>query len=436
MVLTVCRRVLRNEHDAEDAFQATFLVLARKAASLTVPILLGPWLYGVAYRTSLKARTTMARRRAREKKVHVPEPTPECDPELLDLLDEELNQLPEKYRIPVVLCELEGRSRKEAAAQMRIPEGTVSSRLAVAKKQLAKRLIRRGVIGAAGALSALGHGVTASAVVPRTLVQATAKAAVRVAAGQGLVAGVVSAQALTLTEGVMKAMFLSKLKGAGLMVLAVVVGMGAIGSSYGPAAPSDGPRDGTTTVRAARDEMEELRLEIAALRKGLEVTREQVKTLQGELQTLKATQARAAGWESGAAQPNKNHDTEKELQALNAGQAEVYRTYLRALGEADLTQVNQQDLKAFERWKLGRAAAGQPKPNQPSSNKPNPGGSQQALNYNRLRVNQPADPLAEAQEALKKLRANANDKEASDALERALLSWRKQKGEGDKPSKP
>ena len=118
MVLGVCRRVLRHEQDAEDAFQAAFLVLARKAASVGRRELLGNWLYGVAYRTALAARARSARRAAREKQVKEM-PHPEVGPEeswqdLVPVLDRELARLPEKYRLPVVLCELEGRSRKDA----------------------------------------------------------------------------------------------------------------------------------------------------------------------------------------------------------------------------------------------------------------------------------------------------------------------------------
>src|SRR5579872_239835 len=132
MVLSVCRRVLGDSHDAEDAFQATFLVLVRKAAGLRSRELVGNWLYGVAHRTALKARTAAARRRARERQVEEM-PHPEVGPDeawsdLQPLLDRELERLPDKYRVPLVLCELEGRGRKEVARLLRLPEGTLSSR--------------------------------------------------------------------------------------------------------------------------------------------------------------------------------------------------------------------------------------------------------------------------------------------------------------------
>src|SRR5579871_6288456 len=131
MVFCVCRRVLRNAHDAEDAFQATFLVLVRKARSIRRPELLGNWLYGVAYRTALAARGAAVKRRAKERDMAKPEAVEEDGTqELAALLDRELVQLPEKYRVPIVLCDLEGKTRKEAARQLGWPEGTINGRLA------------------------------------------------------------------------------------------------------------------------------------------------------------------------------------------------------------------------------------------------------------------------------------------------------------------
>ncbi len=142
MVLGACRRVLGNPHDAEDAFQATFLVLVRKADSIVPREMVANWLYGVAYRTALKARTMLARQRGRERQVkEMPEPeTAEPDAswrELQTLLDQELRRLPDKYRVAVVLCDLEGQTGKETARQLGWPEGTVSSRLARGRSMLA-----------------------------------------------------------------------------------------------------------------------------------------------------------------------------------------------------------------------------------------------------------------------------------------------------------
>src|SRR5581483_9321050 len=132
MVLGVCRRILRDSHDAEDAFQATFLVLVRKAASVVPREQLGNWLYGVAYRTALKARTARARRRRHERRAHaLPAAAPAGESlDLRPLLDQHLERLPAAYRAAVVLCDLEGRTKREAARQLGVPEGTLSSRLA------------------------------------------------------------------------------------------------------------------------------------------------------------------------------------------------------------------------------------------------------------------------------------------------------------------
>src|SRR5260370_28728889 len=127
MVLGVCRRVLRNHHDSEDAFQATFLVLARKAASVVPREMVGNWLYGVAHRTALKAKGATAKKRLRERQViELPEPeAPKTDtwPELQLLLDQELSRLPDKFRVPIILCGLEGKTEKEAARQLGWPQG-------------------------------------------------------------------------------------------------------------------------------------------------------------------------------------------------------------------------------------------------------------------------------------------------------------------------
>ncbi len=254
MVLGVCRRVLGNRHDAEDAFQATFLVLARKAATVEPRERVGNWLYGVAYRTALDARAADYRRRKRERPLeHMPEPVAapqETWPELRFLLDQELSRLPDKYRTPVVLCELEGRTRKEVARQLAIPEGTLSSRLAAARRLLAARLTRRGVVLSGGALAVLLARNAASAAVPPALATSTVKAATLLAAGK-TAAGLVSAEAAALAKGVIQSMFLSKLKlGAATLLAAGLVTFGAGALTYGALAdqttkpPAGAPREG------------------------------------------------------------------------------------------------------------------------------------------------------------------------------------------------
>jgi RNA polymerase sigma factor (sigma-70 family) len=223
MVLGVCRRVLGDVHNAEDAFQASFLVLVQKANTVVPREAVANWLYGVAHRTALGARAKAIRRQARERQVKdMPHPLTKAEAaweELKPVLDEELGRLPDKYRLPVILCHLESRSRKEVARQLKLPEGTLSSRLATARKLLARRLTRRGLVFSAGALSTALSERTATAAVPASLLGSTLKVAADIATGQAW-ADVVSADVAALVEGVRKAMFVSKLKVAGLLLLA------------------------------------------------------------------------------------------------------------------------------------------------------------------------------------------------------------------------
>jgi RNA polymerase sigma factor (sigma-70 family) len=209
MVFGVCRRVTGNHHLAEDAFQAVFVVLAAKAGSVRPRTALPAWLYGVAYRTALRARTMNDRRRRREAPVEtLREPAFETtDPvessDVVAILDEEIARLPERMREPVVLCELVGRSRQEAAGQLGIPEGTLSSRLAAARKALAVRLRQRGIALSAAALSAaLSRVVSAS--VPADLTARAVAAAIT--------PNLVPAPVAVLSHGVLRTMFAQKLK--------------------------------------------------------------------------------------------------------------------------------------------------------------------------------------------------------------------------------
>src|SRR5579871_948272 len=187
MVWGVCRRVLLNYHDAEDAFQAAFLVLVRKANSIVPREMVGNWLYGVAHQTALKARATAALRKGRERQVaNMPEPAAtEQDfwHDLEPLLDQELSRLPEKYRVLVVLCDLQGKTRKEAARQLGVPEGTVAGRLARARTMLAMRLARHGLKASGAMLAAVLSRNAASAGVPDAVVCSTIRATNLLAAG-------------------------------------------------------------------------------------------------------------------------------------------------------------------------------------------------------------------------------------------------------------
>jgi RNA polymerase sigma factor (sigma-70 family) len=225
MVWSACRRILRNYHDAEDAFQATFLVLVRKAASIVPREMVANWLYGVAHQTALKARATASKRKGRERQVtEMPEPViaeQRFWRDLQPVLDEELSRLPDKYRSVIVLCDLECRTRKEAARQIGCPEGTVAGRLARARVMLAKRLARHGLIFSGGALGTVLSQNLASAFVPISVVSFTIKAASLMAAGPA--AGVISVEVAALMEGVLKTMSLTKSKIAMTLLLVVFV---------------------------------------------------------------------------------------------------------------------------------------------------------------------------------------------------------------------
>jgi RNA polymerase sigma factor (sigma-70 family) len=231
MVLSVCRRFLRDMHDAEDAFQATFLVLLRKARSLSKRELLANWLYGVAYRTALRARRDAARRHLHEtrrcEKSLVTEDNDRAWREHQETLDEEIHRLPAKYRAPIVLCYFEGLTLKEAAQQLGWPTGTVAGRLARARNLLGARLTRRGVsLTAAGAVLALEENSRAA--VPALLAGSTIQAATILTSKQAAGGAVISAPVMALTEGVLKVMFFTKLK-----LAAVVVGVTALSAGTG-----------------------------------------------------------------------------------------------------------------------------------------------------------------------------------------------------------
>jgi RNA polymerase sigma factor (sigma-70 family) len=221
LVLGVCRRVLGHEQDAEDACQATFLVLARRAPSIRKHTSLASWLHGVAHHVSSNARRAAARRRKHERRVKQPRPAPDADltwRELQSVLEEEINRMPPTYRAAFVLCCLDGRSKSEAARQLGWKEGTVSGRLARARKQLQQRLARRGVALSAvlGAL-AVASG-PARAVLPAGLTQSTVQAALRYAAGHA--AGAAGPHVAALADAAVTALLAARCK----VVVALVVG--------------------------------------------------------------------------------------------------------------------------------------------------------------------------------------------------------------------
>jgi RNA polymerase sigma factor (sigma-70 family) len=258
MVLGVCRRVLHGHHDVEDAFQATFLVLVRKAASIVPREMVANWLYGVAHTTAIRARGLSARRRVREKQVIVmPEPEAvrqELWDDLQGVLDLELSRLPDKYRVAIVLCDLQEKSHKEAARQLGWPIGTLSGRLARARKMLAVRLARHGLAVSGSALVGVLSGNAASASLPGSLVSSTVKAASVLAAGQAAIAGSISAQVAALTEGVVMTMNLNKIKTVTMVLLFAALLSGA-GLFYHRTQAAEPARD-TPVALAAETEDE------------------------------------------------------------------------------------------------------------------------------------------------------------------------------------
>src|SRR6516162_8072841 len=207
LVLHVCQRVLGNFHDTEDAFQATFLVLARKAATVRRPESLAAWLHGVAHRAAIKARSARQRLQTLSSRRDNPilssadrHPDPPADlsvRESLGIIDEELERLPEVYRLPVILCGLESRSLEEAARQLGWTVGSVKGRLERGRARLHARLVRRGATLSAvlTATEASREAAAAAAVVAR-LLTGTARAAVAYATRQPALAGDVSSEAL------------------------------------------------------------------------------------------------------------------------------------------------------------------------------------------------------------------------------------------------
>jgi RNA polymerase sigma factor (sigma-70 family) len=240
MVLGICRRLLEDPHDVEDAFQATFLVLVRKARELRDRDLLANWLYGVALRVATRSRRDRSLRRIRERTdIEKDEVIPPDDldrRELDSVIDAEVARLPVRFRTPIVLCYFEGLTHDQAAERMNCPVGTVRSRMSKGRELLRSRLSRRG-LAPTPALLAIGPIAGIAPSVPPALIFKTIAAATSVAAGRSMVAGIVSTSAIALTQGVLRTMSISRWTtlAAAFMVL------GTLGGGIGVAARQQGP---------------------------------------------------------------------------------------------------------------------------------------------------------------------------------------------------
>jgi RNA polymerase sigma factor (sigma-70 family) len=228
MVLGVCRQILGNRHDVEDTFQSTFLVLVRKARSIRVGESLAPWLCGVAYRTAQRARAATARYHQADLGQIEESAASSTDVayqfDLRPLLHDELNRLPAKFRDPIVLCHLEGKSHEEAARMLHWPVGTVSSRLSRGRQLLRSRLQRRGLtVSPAMFASNWLTGTPNTVTIP--LLESTVSSAISFAAGQA-----VPTLILSLTQGVLTTMWLHKLRTISLGFLLIGAATGGLGA--------------------------------------------------------------------------------------------------------------------------------------------------------------------------------------------------------------
>jgi RNA polymerase sigma factor (sigma-70 family) len=229
MVLSVCRRILPDSHLAEDAFQATFLTLVRKAAGIAKREAVAGWLYKVAYHIALRARGTLAKRASREipcedyAQPDIGQSNFEDD--WRPILDEEIHRLPAKYRLPVVLCHLQGRTLADAARSLGCPRGTVAVRLMRGRERLRARLIRRGVVLSAGLSTSLASHHAVSAAQTRSTVQI----ALAQLGGRSAVTAAIPKSILSLTEGALHAMFMSKIKVIAAVLAAALIASGGAG---------------------------------------------------------------------------------------------------------------------------------------------------------------------------------------------------------------
>jgi RNA polymerase sigma factor (sigma-70 family) len=315
LVLGVCQRVLHHDQDAEDAFQATFLVLERRAAQIVKRESLGSWLYGVALRIAGKAKAVKTRRRLHERRVPAIAATnPVSDMiwrDLAPVLDEEIGRLPRVHRAAFVLCCLEGKTVTAAARQLGWPRGTVATQLARARQRLRTQLTRRGLALSAGLVVTLSAHKAAAAL-PPNLIDATVKGALLFAAGKSVATGALSASVTAMAEGALQTMLVTKLTIATviLFVAAVVGGSGAVAyhsikstddgpntvATQNPLSEKDKPDQKSDKQRieelqkeaqSNRDLARQLENELKEMRERLKITEELLGRAQAELQLLK-----------------------------------------------------------------------------------------------------------------------------------------------------
>jgi RNA polymerase sigma factor (sigma-70 family) len=257
LVFGVCQSMLRNRHDAEDAFQATFVVLARKAGSIRQPDRLGPWLYGVAHRTARRLKDKDARRKSHEAEAAVYSerarplngsdqyPNTLANHDEIEALHREIERLPERYKTALVLCDLQGLTHEEAARRLGRRVGTISSQVSRARERLRRRLDRRGLAYPAGIVAAAIDS-TRPSVLPNALVGTTVKNVMSLSTG--FAAGSLPVSIVSLSRGVSRSMLFAKigliaaaLVGLGAAATGIGVGVGVVGRAPQPAPQQPAP---------------------------------------------------------------------------------------------------------------------------------------------------------------------------------------------------
>jgi RNA polymerase sigma factor (sigma-70 family) len=349
MVLRVCRRILRDEHAAEDAFQATFLVLARKGGSLWVRDSVGPWLHRVTRRVAIHTRAAADRQRVAERTAAelANERSAAANPynEVGPVLDEEIDRLPDYYRMPVILCDLEGNSYEEAARHLGCAMGTLKSRLARARERLRGRLIRRGVMPSAGGAGLVFAIKPAEAAVPATLTKSTALSAARYVTNSAAMGGMVPPLVVELTEGVLKAMHHNVLIKIGGFVVTSGLAMSGVGL-LAARAPVEMPvQSGPHMSRTvAKDDDERL-----AQAKEAEAKEKQAKAEENERNAKAEANERKAKAEANERKAKAEANERKAKAEANERKAKAEENERKAKAEANERKAKAEEKEAKEK---------------------------------------------------------------------------------------